>query len=300
MIFPNLLAHLGRIGRRLGIPCGPSAVDVKIPWDAGRISDEWFGAHFGFAADLACEWLATEIELSSARLLDFGCGDGITDLAIALKHGPRNMIGIDINNGFASLQGQARQQLGLARLPSNLQFVQIAPGAQLAKRFEVDAALTWSTFEHIERGLLDGVVSDLFALLPSGGVLFLQIEPLYYAPFGSHLGRFIKERWAHLLMDEATLWAAVAAHQEDIPADEKEVNFHTRNIDEYKRFVFDEYLKLNRLTADELVALFCRHGFRILREERRWLPWDPPAELLERYPRELLVTNEILLLMRKD
>lgn len=34
------------------------------PWDAGKITDEWFRAHFNYAADLAHDWLGRSLDLS--------------------------------------------------------------------------------------------------------------------------------------------------------------------------------------------------------------------------------------------
>ena len=57
------------------------------PWDAQRISDEWFRAHFEYAADVVHHWVGGVLDVRSAKLLNFGCGDGITDLALVLRHG---------------------------------------------------------------------------------------------------------------------------------------------------------------------------------------------------------------------
>ncbi|MCB1907719.1 MAG: methyltransferase domain-containing protein [Rhodocyclaceae bacterium] len=277
----------------------PVPAPAAPTWDAAKITDEWFRAHFHHAANTVCEWLSPHVDWKTLRLLDFGCGDGITDLALALKKAPEAITGVDIDRGFDSLPATARRQLGLGELPRRLRFVRIAAGDALAGRFDVDALISWSVFEHVERPYLDRVAADLFGLLPPGGIFFLQIDPLFHAPGGSHLGRFIRQPWAHLLMDDAALFAAVMASTEPIPPDEIEINYHARDLDGYKRFVFDEYRRLNRLTADELAALFAGHGFEILREERRAEALEPPAELLHSYPREVLQTTEIRLLMRR-
>ncbi len=285
------------------LPPPPARVPAPVPsgraWDPAKITDAWFGAHFHHAANTVVEWLSPHVDWQALRLLDFGCGDGITDLALALKKAPAKMLGVDINTGFDSLPPTARAQLGLANLPQRLQFVQIDAGDRLAGRFEIDAMMSWSVFEHVERPYLDGVVADLYGLLPPGGVFFLQIDPLFHAPGGSHLGRFVRQPWAHLLLSEDALLSAVMSSTEPVPAEEIEVNFHSRDLDAYKRFVFEEYRRLNRLTADELVALFVRHGFEILRQERREEALEPPQALLSRYARQDLLTTEIRLLMRR-
>jgi hypothetical protein len=269
-------------------------------WDNDAIHDEWFRAHFEYAATLVNTWLGSVLDVKQARLLDYGCGDGITDLGMALKYQPKKMIGVDITNVFTYLKQLAAQHIKLRKLPRNLAFCQITPGEKIAGRFEVDAIFTWSTFEHIDRRYLDGVVADLFEALPFGGFLFLQIEPLYYSPFGSHLERFVKQPWAHLMWDEATLKKAVMDFSGEVEMKEISFSSPSFNFADYKAAIFHDYLMLNRLTADELKEIFCRRGFTIVREERRQSSLEPPVSLKERYSQTDLLTNEIVLLLQKS
>ncbi len=184
---------------------------------------------------------------------------------------------------------------------SALSFETIAPGAPLADRHAgVDAVVSWSTFEHVQRGQLLPILRDLFACLRPGGVFFLQIEPLFYSPFGSHLRRYIDAPWQHLQVPEEALWRTIEAHQGPIDAQEVDFGFADFGVEGYKRFVFKEYQQLNRLTADELVELAAQAGFRVLRQERRHVDMAVPAALRGRYPDEWLTNNEILLLLGKD
>lgn len=270
-------------------------------WDAARIRDEWFRAHFGYAADLARDWLSAALDLRVARLLNFGCGDGITDLALALRHGATRIHGVDIRREYAKLPRIAREQLGLARLPAALSFETIRPGAPLAPRLAgVDGILSWSTFEHVARDQLLPILRDLYACLRPGGVFFLQIEPLFYSPWGSHLRRYVEAPWHHLQVPQEQLWQLIDAHQGPIAADEVDFGFADFGVEGYKRFVFNEYLALNRLTADELVALARQAGFDLLRQERRMVDVPVPSALLQRYPEEWLRNNEVLLLLGRS
>ena len=271
------------------------------PWDATRITDEWFRAHFDYAADVVQQWLGGALDLRSARLLNFGCGDGITDLALVLRHGATAIHGVDIRQEYAKLPRIAREQLGMARIPKALTFETISPSAPLSGRHQgVDGVMSWSTFEHVQRDQLLPILRDLHACLRPGGVFFLQIEPLFYSPYGSHLRRYIEAPWQHLLVPEDDLWLAIEAHQGPIAAAEVDFGFADFGVEGYKRFVFDEYLALNRLTADELVDLSAQAGFRLLRQERRQVDLAIPEPLLAQYPEALLRNNEILLLLGKD
>ncbi len=270
------------------------------PWDASCITDEWFRAHFDYAADVVHQWLGSALDMHTARLLNFGCGDGITDLALVLRHGATAIHGVDIRQEYAKLPHIAREQLGMTRLPVALSFETIAPSAPLAGRHQgVDGIMSWSTFEHVQRNQLLPILSDLHACLRPGGLFFLQIEPLFYSPFGSHLRRYIETPWQHLLVPEEELWRAIDAHAGPIAADEVDFGFADFGVEGYKRFVFKEYGQLNRLTADELVALTEQAGFTVERQERRSVELPPPSDLVARYGEALLRNNEIFLLLRK-
>ena len=271
------------------------------PWDAERITDEWFRAHFGYAADVAHQWVGGALDMRTAKLLNFGCGDGITDLALVLRHGATAIHGVDVRREYAKLPGIAHEQLGMARIPAALTFETIMPGAPLADRHAgVDGIMSWSTFEHVQRDQLLPILRDLHACLRPGGVFFIQIEPLFYSPFGSHLRRYIDAPWHHLLVTEDVLWGAIETHQGPMDAAEVDFGFADFGVEGYKRFVFKEYQQLNRLTADELVALSRQAGFEVIREERRHVDLPVTPALLERYPEDWLRNNEVFLLLGKE
>lgn len=271
------------------------------PWDAGKITDEWFRAHFDYAADVVHSWLGQELDMSKARLLNFGCGDGITDLALVLRHGATRIHGIDIRQEYTKLPRIAREQLGMSRVPSALSFETIVPNEPLATRHAgYDGMLTWSTFEHVQRDKVLPILADLHACLRPGGVFFLQIEPLFHSPWGSHLRRYDDVPWHHLMASEEELWRIIEAHDGPLDASEVDFGFSDFGVDGYKRFVFREYQALNRLTADELVDLTKQAGFELLRQERRQVDLPIPAALKGRYQDDWLLNNEIMLLLGKS
>lgn len=99
--------------------------------------------------------------------------------------------------------------------------------------------------------------------------------------------------WHHLLATEAELWNIIQAHQGPIDASETDFGFADFGVDGYKKFVFNEYRALNRLTADELVEITTGVGFHVVRQERRKVEMEIPAALRGKYPDELLLNNEI-------
>ena len=270
------------------------------PWDAKRITDEWFRAHFDYASDVVNHWVGGVLDLRTAKLLNFGCGDGITDLSLVLRHGATAIHGVDIRQEYAKLPRIAREQLGMSRIPAALTFETIQPGAPLAgRRPLVDGIMSWSTFEHVQRDQLLPILKDLHACLRPGGFFFIQIEPLFYSPYGSHLRRYDDVPWHHLLASEEALWKVIEDHDGPIDAAEVDFGFADFGVDGYKRFVFKEYQALNRLTADELVDFTVAAGFHVVRQERRHVQMDIPEDLRGRYPDDWLLNNEIFLLLSK-
>jgi hypothetical protein len=271
------------------------------PWDAGHITDEWFRAHFEYAADVVNHWVGSVLAMPSARFLNFGCGDGITDLSLVLRYGATSIHGVDVRREYQKLPRIAREQLGMQRVPVALTFETIQSGDALAQAgVQYDGIMSWSTFEHVRRDQLATILADLHACLRPGGYFFIQIEPLYFSPYGSHLRRYDDTPWHHLLATEDALWKVIENHQGPIDPAEVDFGFADFGVEGYKRFVFNEYKALNRLTADELVQFAKGAGFSVAREERRTVDLEVPEGLLSQYPRDWLVNNEIFLLLRKD
>ena len=270
------------------------------PWDASQISDEWFRAHFEYAADVVNQWIGGVMDIPRSRFLNFGCGDGITDLSLVLRYGATSIHGVDVRREYKKLPRIAREQLGMRRVPTALSFQTIKSGDSLSQgSAQYDGIMSWSTFEHVRRDQLSLILEDLHACLRPGGYFFIQIEPLYFSAYGSHLRRYDETPWHHLLATEDELWKVIEAHQGPIDPAEVDFGFADFGVEGYKRFVFNEYKALNRLTADELVAFAQSAGFNVAREERRSLDISPPDSLLAQYPRDWLTNNEIFLLLRK-
>lgn len=289
---------LSRLRHWLSAP-RPVAPTVAPAWTDGQITDDWFASHFRYAADVVHDALSPVVDPSSSTLLDFGCYDGITGLGLMLRHAWRRVIGVDIDPGFDALPRLAGEQIRLARLPPALEFRRIRANESLAPIGRVDAIMSWSVFEHVERSILDRVVADFHSVLAPGGYCFLQVDPLFFSPLGSHLGRFATAPWAHLRMTDDELERFVlAAAPGVVPADEITEQFRSMSFDEYKRFIFRHYRELNRVTADELIALFRRNRFELVWERRRRTDEAIPEDLLGRYDEDLLRTCEIVALFR--
>ncbi|HID45103.1 MAG TPA: class I SAM-dependent methyltransferase [Chromatiaceae bacterium] len=273
----------------------------SITWNPEHISTTWFDSHFNHAANRVLDWIGSELDLNEANaMLDFGCGGGISTLGVALRHPGIEIHGVDIGDKFQQLPELAEEQLHLAQLPNNLHFHKIPPLQVLADDFSVDAVFSWSVFEHVPQSQIPLIFADLYASLGDGGVFFLQIEPLYFSPWGSHLRRFIDTPWAHLLWSREQLREAVMDYCGNIPPQHQGHQYRERDMDSFKRFHLREFDSLNRITAGGIVNQVRDAGFEIIREQRLNMDLEVPEVLLEMYQKEDLLTNGILLLARKS
>ncbi len=269
-------------------------------WNTRHITTTWFDSHFNHAALRIIEWLSPELNLETIPgVLDFGCGGSITTLGVALRYPQLQVYGVDIGDKYLQLPELATEQLNLQSLPDNLHLKKIPPLQILAADYKVNAVFSWSVFEHIPQSQIPAIMQDLYALLPPGGLFFLQIEPLYFSPWGSHLRRFVDTPWAHLLWPAEKLQQAVRNYAGDIPAQHQGHQYRELGMQAFKEFHLGEFDSLNKVTADQMIAFMRDAGFDIVREQRLQMKLEIPEVLLKRYNRHDLLTNGILLLARR-
>jgi len=161
-----------------------------------------------------------------------------------------------------------------------------------------DLVYSWSVFEHLAD--VAGILSELRRILKPDGLLFLQIEPLFYSAFGSHLQRLVPEPWAHLTYSEEEFIALAQAASDNVCAAEQDTLYRTNAFEDVKNYLIQEYRKLNRIKPEELAAALAVEGFEIVTERRFAVEGvAPSATLLARYSSELLMTNQIVLIARR-
>jgi cyclopropane fatty-acyl-phospholipid synthase-like methyltransferase len=252
-------------------------------WRADSIVDETYRTKFMYLPNIIEDWLLEYGGLQGKELLDFGCGEATTAIGMALRKRPKRIVGVEIQPNLERCLPLAQAQLRLSRLPDNLELRRIEPGTLHDPRDRFDLIYSWSVFEHIERGLLPRVFAQLRGALKPNGLLFVQIAPLYYSAEGSHMLPWIPEPWAHLLDQHSVYCDRLRAG--------------TRDDAEFQS-LWSTYRTLNRVTADELVALARGARFQVLRDYRTKDEREVPARLLAVYQRDVVTTNQVVLLLK--
>jgi len=261
-------------------------------------ADPWFYSHYIYAANVVTARLGKYIDLGHSHLFDFGCGDGIMALGVS-RSVVGSVTGLDVTEAFKSLSHKALQTLRLSEFPSTLQFMQVNANQPLPfDDNHFDGGYSWSVFEHVTT--VDAALAEVYRVLKPKAVFFLQIEPFYASPFGSHLQRLINEPWAHLLSDEASYLQRVKAAKDNVPDAEKDLMYRENEFENVKNYLIGEYQTLNRITVQQLLTRVLNAGFHIMEMHTTQVnQLAIPATLLDNYSEYDLRTNEIQLVISK-
>ncbi len=264
----------------------PGTMPVEeLAWRRGH--EDWFFRHFDHAALVVTDYLLQQDPLLRGRILDVGCGDGITDLGVCLRCDPEELVGIDPFEGFRRLpEIMAANHVPADALPAKLRF-EAADANELPfpdDRFDV--VLSWGSLEHIAGGY-QKALTEIRRVLKDGGLLFVH-PGLYYSNYGHHLGEFSDEPHFHLTRSRQEI---------------KEIVFGTepRYMDRAGEFsspleYWQWFNELNPITVSGFEQQLRALGFEFYRAALRTedlIEYHHPA--LQQYPMQDLATVELYL-----
>ncbi len=260
----------------------PAPPLASLSWRKGH--SDWFFRHFDHAGPTVTSYMLGDSPLLRGRILDVGCGDGITDLSIALRTGCRELVGVDPFRGYERLPAiVAENHLPPDVAPPNLRFLPESGNALGFDDDSFDVVISWGSLEHIAGGYM-GTLREIRRVLRPEGLLFVH-PGLYYSNFGHHLGEFSSEPHFHLKR----------------PLEEvKRIVFETRPayMDRAGEFsspaqYWQWFRELNPITVSGFEQELRSLDFQPWRVALRTADLVEYTPEIERYPMQDLATNEL-------
>jgi ubiquinone/menaquinone biosynthesis C-methylase UbiE len=253
-----------------------------LSWSKGH--SDWFYRHFDHAGPTVMSYMLGDSPQLRGSILDVGCGDGITDLSIALRTGCRELVGVDPFRGYENLAKVIEENhLPPDVMPPNLSFMPESANSLPFADDSFDVVISWGSLEHIAGGY-DQALQEIRRVLRSGGLFFVH-PGLYFSNFGHHLGEFSSEPHFHLKkpLDE------VKRIVFETPINRIDRSGHEATPEEYWQW----FRELNPITVtkfeQELRALDFM-PWRVALRTEGVIEYTPE---IERYPMQDLATNEV-------
>jgi len=260
--------------------------------------DRWFYEHFVWAPGVIADYLNRVISLKSAVVLDFGCGEGL--MAKGIARVAREVHGVDIVPTFWRLEERFDEVFGPGnQFPKvNLRVVDVDQSLPY-RDAAFDAVFAWSVFEHVDD--VPFALREIHRVLRPGGAFYLMINPLYLSAHGGHLWNVLDEPWIHLRLSQEEIFERIRiASLEPVNEGGRTDIYQGSTPEAYRESVIVCQRSLNKITLGQLTDYLQNGGFTIIhRETRQTLPFEAPKDLLELYPREDLMTDDVTMLLSR-
>ena len=257
--------------------------DICAEWtERFRASQtSWFRARTHAEYSGVAEWCRKTVDFDNARMLDFGCGAlPVAAASFALRHPNASVTGTDIVPiSRDKLSRTLTKEVGTAA-PPNLKFVM-----EDGERF--DLVYSWAVFEHIAEGEVRACFAKIRDCLAEDGVFLFQVGGLYHSSEGgSHLKSFFPSLpWHHLILSIDELHRGVFGSAD--PSEDR------------KKRAWQQFIELNRLTAEDYLEAARSAGLKLVRKELFRTKASPPARLLRVYTKDTLTLNGIRILFKR-
>lgn len=188
-------------------------------------------------------------EPADKTVLVLGSGAG-TDVLWALRHGAREVVGIDVLEPDPGALFAAASRYGVDAGRASLQSLDLTQASRLGRRF--DLVLSNNVFEHVA-DLPGAFAACAQAVEPGRGRVAIFSAPFYYSSGGSHLPT---EPWEHL-------WGEPAALREKLLASGKLPAGHPLEVLELTEYL-DREICLNRARLGDYLEAIRRSGLSYL------------------------------------
>ncbi|MEW6299503.1 MAG: methyltransferase domain-containing protein, partial [Thermodesulfobacteriota bacterium] len=255
-----------------------------LSWSKGK--ENWFYKHFDHAARVVIHYMFDDSPLLRGKILDVGCGEGITDLGICLRKKPRLLVGLDIERHFLQLPRIMQENnLPFSRVPENLIFCRGDANRLPFADDCFDVVVSWASLEHIV-GEPRRVLQEIKRVLKDGGLFFLH-PGLYYSSAGHHLGEFTPEPFVHLKKTTEELRNIVFT-AEPRYMDRGGITYTPSDFWRY-------YTELNKITVSDLEKDLRQLGFEFHKVAVRAEDLVTYTPELQKYSIQDLATGEIYL-----
>ena len=184
----------------------PGVAIENLSWKRGH--EDWFFRHFDHAAATVVSYMLADSPKLRGRILEVGCGDGITALGVALRTGCEELVAIDPFRGFDRLPEILRaNHLPADAIPKRVKYLGEDANFLPFADDSFDVVISWAAVEHFAGGYLQAL-REMKRVLRPGGLLFIH-PGLYYCNAGHHLAEYSTEPFFHLRKSREEIRAIV-------------------------------------------------------------------------------------------
>ena len=214
-------------------------------WFAGQPG--WWESHYVDAVDEIVNFLARDgLSLRAGGSLTWAVVTASSRWGWHREVQAGSVIGLDLEPVDMEFLASMAAQHGVAMEQPGLTFGVTQNKSLAIPDDSVDIVITWSVFEHVSN--IPGLLAEIRRVLVPGGLLFVQIWPLFFSEHRLPLVAVVRPAVFHLRLDD----------------EEFRSQLRTRvGSQELAEAMLGLYASCNRLTLDQLGSALIEAGFYI-------------------------------------